>query len=189
MLISTSADRQLPTIRSRSQVMRFQPLAEDVVARLLIEQQVVADAVQAADLARLAGGSLSQALELADADLAEFRQRFLTALAGSTFESVRVAAMVTAFVDDAGRDAPRKRARLRQIAGFAVDFFREQLRSTLADDESPRATWITDPDTAADLIDRTLAVFEHIVRNAHLTTTIECWMDDLYRISTARVPV
>jgi len=183
MLIGTSADRQLPTIRSRSQIMRFQPLADDIVARLLVDQQIVADSVQAAELARLASGSLGQAVQLADDELAEFRRRFLSALAAPTFESVRVATMVTAFVDDAGRDAPRKRMRLRQTAQFAVDFFREQLRALLSTEQSPSTSWIADPDIAADLIERTLATFEHINRNAHLTNTVECWLDDLYRIA------
>ena len=34
ILIGTTADKQLPTIRSRSQIIRFRPLPEDSVARL-----------------------------------------------------------------------------------------------------------------------------------------------------------
>ena len=58
ILIGTSLDRQLPTIRSRCQVIRFAPLAVETAAHLLVEQQVVADLDAARELAQLAGGSL-----------------------------------------------------------------------------------------------------------------------------------
>lgn len=181
-LIGTSADRQLPTIRSRAQVMRFMPLENSTVARLLLDQHVAIDESDAATIARLAGGSLAQAVELADAALADFRVRFTQALSRPTLESVRVAAMVTAFVEEVGRDAPRKRARLRQVVGFAVDFFRQQLRAGLTDDMAG-VSWASHPEIATDLIDRCLVAYRHVDRNAHLTTTIESWMDDLYRIA------
>lgn len=181
MLISTSADRQLPTIRSRAQVMRFQPLADPIVARLLVEQGIVENDADAAEIARLAAGSLAQAVELADEQLSEFRRRFIQTLSSPSLESARVAAMVTAFVDEAGRDAPRKRARLRQTIGFAIDFFRQQLRAGFA--ETGESHWASHPEIAADLIDRSLTALTHIDRNAHLTTVVESWLDDLWRIA------
>ena len=41
ILIGTSEQRQLPTIRSRCQVVRFRPLAESDVAEILVEQGLV----------------------------------------------------------------------------------------------------------------------------------------------------
>ncbi len=38
ILLSTSVDRQLPTIRSRAEIVRFKPLAPEIVARLLVQQ-------------------------------------------------------------------------------------------------------------------------------------------------------
>jgi DNA polymerase-3 subunit delta' len=182
ILISTSADRQLPTIRSRAQVIRFQPLSNSLITRLLVEQQIVRDEADAAQIARLSSGSLAQAVELADDDLSAFRERFTQALAAPTLESVRVATMVSAFVEEAGRDAPRKRTRLRQTVGFAIDFFRQQLRSGLSASTS-NSTWASHPEIAADLLDRSLAAYGHIDRNAHLATIVESWLDDLARIS------
>src|SRR5207244_12270207 len=43
ILIGTSEQRQLPTIRSRCQIVRFQPLAESDVAELLIEMALRSD--------------------------------------------------------------------------------------------------------------------------------------------------
>ena len=41
ILIGTKAERQLPTIRSRSQIVRFAPLTPDVLADLMLEQGIV----------------------------------------------------------------------------------------------------------------------------------------------------
>ena len=53
ILISTSVDRQLPTIRSRAQIVRFKPLEPAFVGRLLMEQGTVTDPEDA----RRSGGS------------------------------------------------------------------------------------------------------------------------------------
>ncbi len=73
VLIGTSEQRQLPTIRSRCQIVRFGPLSEQVIARLLQEHSEMAPD-QIASAARRAGGSLSGALELADAELDDARR-------------------------------------------------------------------------------------------------------------------
>jgi len=52
ILIGTSPAKQLPTIRSRCQLIRFRPLPADVVAELLIARELVADAADARRLAR-----------------------------------------------------------------------------------------------------------------------------------------
>ena len=79
-LIGTSRDRQLPTILSRCQLIRFAPLPEELVQELLRQQGVPAELLPR--LTKLADGSPGQALALADPALWEFRQRALTALAG-----------------------------------------------------------------------------------------------------------
>ncbi len=74
ILIGTSAERQLPTIRSRSQIIRFAPLEPEVLAGLLLAQDLVADPAQARQLAEYSGGSLQRAAELADPELWDFRR-------------------------------------------------------------------------------------------------------------------
>ena len=58
ILIGTSEQKQLPTIRSRCQVIRFRPLAESTVAELLVSQGLIESEVEAERLAGLSGGSL-----------------------------------------------------------------------------------------------------------------------------------
>src|SRR5256885_1120823 len=64
VLVGSSPDRQLPTIVSRCQVIRFAPLAPDLVAELL-RAQGVDDAARVDRLARLSGGSPGMAQVLA----------------------------------------------------------------------------------------------------------------------------
>jgi DNA polymerase-3 subunit delta' len=69
ILVTSNPDALLPTIRSRCQCVRFAPLADDLVERLLIAEGTDAEAARLA--ATLADGSLDAARNLADGDLAE----------------------------------------------------------------------------------------------------------------------
>ncbi|MFM9066005.1 MAG: hypothetical protein ACKOUR_01555, partial [Planctomycetota bacterium] len=80
ILIGTSLQRQLPTIRSRCQVVRFQPLSSDLVARILQEQQIIDSPEVAADWAARGGGSVAQAMLYSEESLLEFRRWFLGVL-------------------------------------------------------------------------------------------------------------
>ncbi|MBI3837097.1 MAG: DNA polymerase III subunit [Planctomycetia bacterium] len=200
ILIGTSADKQLSTIRSRCQTIRFQPLAHDLVAEILQSRGLVTDAEQARRLAEFSGGSLQRAQELADDDLWTFRQQLLRSLARPRLESVGLAQAVTACVDAAGKEASSRRARSRQLIAFAVDFYRQLLRAHASlpvrgDAELIRAveqahsTWPDDFDAAAGCIDRSLEALAHIDRNANQTTLLECWLDDLARVLETGQPV
>src|SRR5256885_14018551 len=61
ILIGTSEQRQLPTIRSRCQIVRFQSLAEQDVAELLVERGICDDPAIAKAAAAKSGGSLARA--------------------------------------------------------------------------------------------------------------------------------
>src|SRR5262249_16407934 len=114
ILIGTSPDKQLPTIRSRCQTIRFGPLETETVARILVSSGLVADEAEARRAAEFSAGSIMRAIELADDDLWTFRQALLRSLAGGTFDSVSLAREMVAFVEAAGKDAPPRRARARQ---------------------------------------------------------------------------
>lgn len=192
ILIGTSPARQLPTIRSRCQIIRFQPLAADVLADLLLRQGSADSPAEAARLAAHGEGSLEQALDLADPELWAFREQLLNSLAQPRLDSVRLATAVSSFVNEAGKKAPRRRQRLRQVIGFATEFYRQLLRSfggasfsqdaTLAQaTKNTMSSWPGDATTAAACLDRCLEAFQQIDRNANQDTAIECWLDDLGR--------
>jgi DNA polymerase-3 subunit delta' len=194
ILIGTSPARQLPTIRSRCQLIRFRPLTPEVVADLLLAQQVVETADEARRLAEHSEGSLDRAVELADPPLWAFRTEWYERLSEPTWDSVRLAAAVLAFVDEAGRDAAPRRARLRQIIGLAADFYRHLLGGLAGhagngDAELRRAvdrairTWPGDAESAAACLDRCLEAATQVDRNANQATLVDCWLDDLVRIA------
>ena len=200
ILIGTSADAQLPTIRSRSQTIRFGPLTGSTVAEILLARGLAADETQARHLADFADGSLVRAQELADSDLWTFRRDLLASLAQPKLPSVRISHDVCAFVDAAGKEAPARRIRARQVVGFVVDFHRQLLRiqvglepegdhDLLTAINHAGATPTCDAETSLACIDRSLETLGHIDRNAHLTTLVECWLDDLARIEQSGQPV
>jgi len=198
ILIGTSETKQLPTIRSRAQLVRFEPLSQETVARLLVEKQLVADAAEAQRLAAFSEGSLSRAIELSDPELWRFREELLTRLAAEPIESYRFAPSVVAFVDAAGKEAPPRRARARLLIGFAIGFYRRLLYRQAAageavsragdriagDDTAERQVSAalkaqTDPEATAARIERSLEALSHIDRNANQATLLEAWLDDL----------
>lgn len=196
ILIGTSASQQLPTIRSRCQIVRFAPLADEVLINLLVATGRVATRAEAEQLAPLCEGSLERALELADPQLAEFRGRLLNHLAQRAPDSVRLATAVSTLVDEAGKEAPKRRARLRQIINFALNYYRELLRRSVGASpgsdpvlqsaaEKGLAAAAVDPTRYAEAADRCLQALEHVDRNANQTTVIECWLDDLEQIAVA----
>ena len=75
ILLTSQADALLSTIRSRTQRVRFAPLPEAVVTKLLAARGV--EAVRAQEIARLSGGSMQAALGLADEDESAAREGFV----------------------------------------------------------------------------------------------------------------
>jgi DNA polymerase-3 subunit delta' len=196
ILIGTSADRQLPTIRSRAQLVRFQPLAPELVAQILLDEGLAADRAAADRLAAFSEGSVERAVALADEDLWTFRGRLLDALTKPQLASVSLAAELVPFVESAGKEAGPRRQRARQLVTFVVEFYRQLLRRTSgapcnADPELAQAVEraahnpSASPEMAAAGIDRSLEALMHIDRNAHQTTLLECWLDDLARITAS----
>ncbi|HEV2973026.1 MAG TPA: DNA polymerase III subunit delta' [Pirellulales bacterium] len=193
ILIGTSVDKQLPTIRSRAQIIRFQPLAEEIVAKLLVEREIAADPAEARRLASYSGGSLEQAVELADAALWSFRGDLLGSLARWPVEGYRTAQSVNDFINEAGKDAAPRRARSRLLIGFGLDFFRALVRrlhghaavehAELAElvEQAIRNGWNESAAVAA--LERSLDALSHVDRNANQATMVESWFDDLAALS------
>ena len=202
ILIGTSPDRQLPTIRSRAQTIRFGRLSEDAIATMLVEQGIAEDEAQARRLAATSGGSLELVREMADAAWGRFRERLFAELGKGEFDSVELAKTVAAMVDEAGKEAPRA-ARMRLVIGFAVDWYRALVRA-LAGAE-PAGDEILNAEVAraasserfrhidvAALVDRSLEALQQIDRNANQAALVECWLDDLTdlaRESRSSLPV
>jgi DNA polymerase-3 subunit delta' len=171
ILVGTALERQLPTIRSRCQIVRFSALDAATVRHVLAaERQASADAADAAALdeaAAASGGSLARARLLLDPDLAAFRGRLSALLAGRPLRGVELARETLAIVEAAGKEAPPRRARLRMVLEAALDAFRAALRA------GPAA--ICDADEAVARMQVTLDALAAIDRNANLAVLVDAW--------------
>ncbi|MEN6458121.1 MAG: DNA polymerase III subunit [Thermoguttaceae bacterium] len=192
ILIGTTPAKQLPTIRSRCQLIRFQPLAPEIVSKLLAAKGLVSSLADAERLAPYSGGSIQRALELADQGLWAFRSALWEGLGQPRLDSVRLAQHVAAFVDGAGKEASARRVRLRQVIAFAADFYRQlmlaQSGGGASMDEELQQRVVqalehgqTNTEAALARLDRCLDATAEIDRNANQATLIECWVDDLAR--------
>jgi DNA polymerase-3 subunit delta' len=188
LLIGTNPDLQLPTIVSRCQLIRFAPLPQPVVAELL-RAQGMDDPAVVERLARLSGGSLGQALALADPSLWEFRRRLLEGLARPRPDTVALAREWTQFVEEAGKEAAAQRRRaalaLRLVIDALTDVLRLRLGAAplLAEPEDlgllEGLAKRVDPDKLLDLLERCLEAGVQIDRRAQLVLVLEGLMDAL----------
>jgi len=193
ILIGTSEQRQLPTIRSRCQIVRFSPLAESEVVEILVEQGICPDANVARRAARMSGGSVERAAQWCDESLVEFRGALLGVLSQREFDHGESAKLVSQFVEAAGKETAAKRARLRLVVTLAEEFYREAMlaltrRSAhgastpdpqLADALKTALRWLPGDDSASACLDLCLDAYAHIDANANQATLIDWWLDEL----------
>ncbi len=201
ILVGTTPAKQLPTIRSRCRIIRFDPLPTQAVADLLMRIGHVSDSAAALRLAQLADGSVGRALQMAGSGLVEFRPKLFAALSRPKLESVRLAEAVQSLVEEAGQEAPRRRARFHQVLDSAVDFYRHLLRvlsGGVPPDDPELFRHVGEAaagipggaEAAAACIDHCLEAGESIDRNVQVTNLVEFWADRLAEIyQTGRAPV
>lgn len=173
ILIGTSLSKQLPTIRSRSQVIRFSPLTTSTVAQILTSGRLVEEGQDAEALAALSGGSVTKALAATNTKIAPFREQLCVALGGPQFDPVRLAAEVTEQANAMGEDAASRRNGLRAIIGCAIEFYMSRLRRAAGgQDEHSLAS----RDRLLVQLERSLTAAEAIDRNANLATVTQTWL-------------
>lgn len=169
ILIGTSPGRQLPTIRSRSQVVWFRPLESEVVANILLDTGVVADRDFALRVAAMSEGSVERAMQLADPAVSDFRIQLTAALGALRVDGVRLARAIQAFVDEAGKEPAQKRERLKCVISFAVEYYRLRLR-----DKSVRNS-----NAAIGQLEACLTALEQIDRNANVGLIIQAMCEEI----------
>lgn len=184
ILVGTALERQLPTIRSRCKVVRFRPLEAAVIEQVLAAEDLGDDSSRPA-AAAAAAGSLARARMLVDPDVAAFRRTFFGLLAARPFHGVEAAREMTAVMEAAGKEAARRRPRLKLALELAVDFFRAALRQdatglTATDPLLARSVtaWLTAGGSAEQGDQRlllTIEALEAVDRNANLGMLIDAW--------------
>lgn len=185
ILLATSRSRLLPTILSRSQVVRFDPLQSDLIEQLLLQQQIAADPQQAAALAVHCQGSLARGRELADPSWWELQQCLLPQLAPARIDPIRLVARINEFVSQVGKGADDRRQRLRAVFQMVATHFREILRPGCEEQPPGVSAESVSQQCALAILDRCLEAEVELDRNANQATLLECWLDDLTGILTA----
>ncbi len=197
ILIGTSEQRQLPTIRSRSQVVRFRELEVPQVAAVLGRILPNMEEKEIAELASCSGGSISQALLLRDPELRQFRIQLYQRLASRPMNFVELAKAVGSLADSVGKEAAAlKRERLRIVFDFGEQFFRQLLvalegQSLGADELLARLSHAAAREFrggragALACWQRCLSASEEVDRFINQTTLIEAWAADLARLAKA----
>ena len=180
ILIGTNRSRQLPTMLSRTQIVRFEPLPVAVVASLLIEHGIVSEVSEADSLAQQSGGSLQRAIDVLAMNLNDYRPQLLRQFSGSSFDTVRLVSVVSDFVAEAGAEAEAKRQRVRAT----FDLVTEHVRGVLRNGGAPESLNRAPESRVLAAMDRCIQAEEELDRNANQATLLECWVDDLSRLLT-----
>lgn len=197
ILIGTSEHRQLPTIVSRSQVVRFGPLSAEQVVELLRQNQFIETEIPLEQLAACCQGSIELATRLSEKDTFEFRQTLFSQLATHDPGQADFAKTIIGYVDAAGKDAAEKRNRLQLVGEFAIYFYQQwnhalcgfassgeaQLTHEIASAIGPflqqvgRGCFV-----AALCIQRTMDMQRDVAANVNNANAVASWLSDIGRI-------
>lgn len=172
ILVGTSEQKQLPTIRSRCQVIRFSPLTDSEATRLIRDVlESDADEASIADAVRTSAGDMSVALRFLDEETNRFRMALVNALSDQYPDPIALRRIMNARVEEAGKDSPKKRAALRDVFSIAVQHYRGMMR-----EQANQA--VVQPVTLARL-DRSIRALRELDRMANVSTLVDCYAADI----------
>lgn len=188
ILIGESLQRQLPTIRSRCQVVHFAPLAETLVEEMLRSGDEPIEPAEAKRLARLAEGSPGRARDLADPDLWEFRKDFFNELAAAKPNGPKLAKAWMTLAESAGKDAAQQRRKAALVVRVLTDGFRQALRFAVGGDvdAADRAVLMKVAEKyraegVLNALDRLIETTRHVERRVQLALAVEAAVDTIQR--------
>jgi DNA polymerase-3 subunit delta' len=185
ILVGFSPERQLPTIVSRCQVVRFAPLPDPLVREILQKAEVEEELLDR--LVRLAGGSPGRALALSDPALWTFRREFLAGLLAKPIDTPDLSKQWTAFVELAGKESAAQRQRAKAVVGLLVDVLADALRlqqgapaiRTGPEEAGHQAALAgrLDSEGLMTLIERAMETEDHLDRRVQLVLAMEAFVD------------
>jgi DNA polymerase-3 subunit delta' len=189
ILIGTAAERQLPTIRSRCQVVTFQPLNQEDFVAATQSAGIITDAKAAEAIYPLSQGSLSRAALMQDAELLKITGDIAKAFQSPKFASVAFGTMLVKFCDGVKEGALK-----RQRAHFAVEFVVQLLQAALLQVETSvlssnphqqaitRLANLTNIDALPQLLETAMEAEHHIDRRFQLALLLEVFADRMGRV-------
>ena len=171
LIIGTVEQQQLPTIRSRCQIIRF-TLNQKNAKRLLREVHGINVSEEQLDEAiEIAGGNMHTALRLLDEASNDFHNDLTKLLLAKSPDPVKISRVLTEKMTSVGKDAKKRRHALRDAFAIAVQNYRRRVRAlTYADDFDA---------TTMSRLDRSVRAIHELDRNANQSTLIECYAADI----------
>ena len=195
ILLATGADRQLSTILSRCQVVRFTPLRPDELKAVLTAHGVD-DPARRDRIVRLGGGSVGQALALNDDAFWRFREELLDGLTAARPSFARLAEGWQQFYEEAGKDTAGQRLRVSLVIRFLLEVLQQALRLAVGADvpgldpaEDARLRAFADrlgPDRLLELTDRCVEADRHVERRVQLILVVESVLEQFTQPLAAR---
>lgn len=172
LLVGTSEQRQLPTIRSRCQIIRLGPLGVDDATKLLRDvHQIEATDDQIRDAIEISGGDMHVAARLLGEDADSLREALTAQLTSAHPDPIALSRIISSHVDDAGKDASKRRGAMRDVFSISIQHFRRQLRHD-AFQSCPDSLTIA-------RLDRSIRAIREVDRSANQATLIECFAADI----------
>ena len=182
ILLATSTDRQLPTILSRCQTVRFHPLGPDDL-RAVLAAQGVKDRAQLERLVRLGSGSPAAALALNDDDFWQIRRCLIDGLTAPRPNFTELAETWQRFYLDAGTETAKQRPRVSLVIRFLLEAVRQSLRLALgaevsgldAEEEGRLRAFASrlGPDRLLELVEACVEADSHVERRVQLILVVE----------------
>lgn len=188
ILIGTAAEKQWPTIRSRCQVVAFQPLSQADFTAAALANGIVTQASEADALYEISQGSLAKAQLMKDPELQTITTEIAKALQSPKFVSVPFGTLLVKFVEGSKESAIK-----RQRAHFAVEFIVQLFRAALLQAETgsvgshkhqpaiTRLAALTNIEALPALIECCLETEYHIDRRLQLAMLLEAFADRMGR--------
>ncbi len=185
ILIASDADLLLPTIRSRCQLVRFSPLADDDLAALLVEQGLAENVEAARALAQLCEGSITPAAQLARPELGKLRETLFASLSRSPYDSAATSHKILEQLDELGGEAHVQRTAAGWIVRLIVEYYRAGLRQGVAAAKAliaADASQTTGLERTIELIERASISERQLEQNVSVPLCLETLFADLGRL-------
>ncbi len=194
ILVTANTDAVLPTIRSRCQMIRFSPLPNQVVAELLLSNELASDPSEAASIADASDGSLAIASQMLDPELRQLRKTLYSDLSADPIQPIDVVSQMLNGLEEIGGDSNAQRQNAGWIVKFSIDFFRLALlklagrpipqnsRAVEHFVERLQQDQITRIDCVTAMLERAIDAEEQLVRRVAVPLCFETLFTEIARL-------
>jgi DNA polymerase III subunit delta' len=181
ILLAADLGKILPTIRSRCQTVRFDPLPTADVAELVLAQGWTENPDQAQTAAALSGGSLAVAEQLLNPQLQAARQSLLAQLQKKRLDPVAIGGSLLEALEGLGGDTQKQRTSARWLIRFTVDFLEKRLRESCG--RFPESS--DEMEAIGQAVERCLDAEEQIDANTSIPLCLEALAADVAQLLPA----